>query len=294
MKRRQLLRILLSQAAAPVSFAKEDAERGGICWEADNGTQKIYLLGTLHALRAENRMPAFVDRLYQMASSVFLEFSPLEHSLEASKRVALKYGLLRPGENLMDYLPENKRPVLQKFLRVRPELAATLLRQKPWLAAMSLQNTLAEEAGFQTLYGVESYYTRKCVHDRKPLRLLEKVETPIQSLSALPMDVQLKFLVESLRFLENDSYASSVEKLYQAWRLGNNNSVLNNISTESMIPEIYNCLIEERNKAWSELIARSANINNSLLCVGIHHLYGTKNLVGMFQNKGFKINQFMG
>ncbi len=264
----------------------------GLAWQAERGAQRFLLVGTLHALAAQDHpLPRVIDSCYAKSVGLLLEFTPYEQSLPEAQKTVKAKGSLPTANGLLELVPAATRQSLLQFLATRPGLRY-LLSCKPWLAAQWIQQGLAAECGLEGVHGVESYLCRRAGADRKPIQLLESQADALDVLNALPAEVQLETLNLTLRLAEQGKYRALTENLRTAWRAGNETQLdaLFASTTEDAI--IYRkAIVEGRNLTWLKRIEALTAPGTWMIAAGTQHFCGEQSIGALLRTKGFKVER---
>jgi uncharacterized protein YbaP (TraB family) len=147
------------------------------------------------------------------------------------------------------------------------------------------------QLGFDGSNGVDAYFTRQAVQDRKKIRGLETLEFQLDSMDSLPPKTQKEFLLQTLEDAANAE--EIMDAVVKAWKAGDTVK----LETELMVgldaqPELYERILVQRNKNWaSSILALIDDSQDYLIIVGTLHLVGDDSLLRMIEDAGYAMQQ---
>ena len=261
-------------------------------WQIDGATNTIYLLGSIHLLRAEDHpLPRVIDDAYEDAEIIVMELDMDDIDPLYTQTAFNEAGVMTDGGTLRDLMGEE--------LYAQAEVAADavdipldmLAQSEPWLAAMTAELMMLYRIGFNPLLGVEMTMTSRATADSKPIEGLESVDEQLGFLDGLPLDAQREMLLQTL--LQGAAMSESVDALIRAWRNGDIATLERELLDElQQQEELYTALIVDRNRRWAETIAAWVNDEQDyLVVVGALHLVGDDGVPAMLADRGIGIHQ---
>lgn len=279
----------LALASAAIAAGTPQAKASGgrhFLWRVTNAAAPVYLLGSIHDLRASDYpMPAVVDNAIQQSQQFYFEFDPKRDNEFARKLVAAAQ--YPNGVQLKGRVRDETYKYLMKITRsgynVWPHL-------KPWAIAMFL----LQHPGFERVrseYGIDSYVERKAAARHRPLFGLETVDEHVGVLSGMS-DVESEvFLLEALVFADQGPkrFAESVA----AWKAGDPPRLF-----ALEMPEIKDApglnprLLDNRNARWIPKIEGAIKSGQpTMIVAGAMHFSGPHSVIGMLRAHGYKLEQ---
>jgi uncharacterized protein len=272
--------------AAAAGARADDAHH--ILWQVKGRHNTVYLLGSVHMLKAaDSALPSEALRAYA-ASKVLV--------MEVDLNGAGAESLLESGAEL-ETLPEGQTLAQA----VGPQLYAQLLARaqplgldpdiishfQPWFAALMLQQLELAQSGFDAAAGVDEQFALMAQADQKPIIGLETVDEQLGFFAQLSLEQQRQFLRSTLQ--DSDSAESESNAIVSAWQHGDTvklEQLLREGSKES--PDLYRLLTTERNRRWLPKITQLLNgDDNYLVVVGALHLIGHDGVIELLQRQGF-------
>jgi uncharacterized protein len=264
-----------------------------ILWQAKIGNSTIYLFGTVHLLPSDTnwRFPA-LDQALSQSKSLYIELTDDDQASIAP--LILRYGL-DTEHPLSTQLSQSENDALAKAAQVAglPGGAQTLQPMKPWLAALTLSVAPLLKAGMDPSQGVDKQLKTDMTAAGKPVYGLETAEQQIQFLANLSSPMQLAFLRDTLR--DVDQSTEELRSLVGEWKQGNVAAIakLENDELKTREPELYQQLIVERNENWAakikDMMIRQPG--TVFIAVGAAHLAGPDSVQAQLAKLGVVVQQ---
>ncbi|MGH8254561.1 MAG: TraB/GumN family protein [Steroidobacteraceae bacterium] len=272
---------------APALLRADDGRH--IFWEVKGAHNTVYLLGSVHMLKAaDGVLPAEVLEAYRHSKSLVMELD-LSDAGAADALAASDLGqLLLPEDKTLGQVlsPKLYASFVAHAKRVGLE-PATSERFQPWFAAILLEQMTLMHAGYEASSGVDMQLTQSAAADHKPIVALETASEQMGYFSQLTLDEQANFLRFTLRDL--DSSDSDPAAVIRAWKAGDVRELERLFRQESAdSPELMRQLTAERNRKWLPRIkALLDDDHDDMVVVGAMHLIGDDGLVALLKSQGF-------
>ena len=261
-------------------------------WRIEGSTNTIFLLGSIHLLRAEDHpLPSIIESAYDEAEVLVMELDMDDLDPAQTQQAFNAAGVMRDGTTLRDLMGEE--------LYARAEAAAAridvplemLAQSEPWLAAMTVELMMLYRIGFQPSLGVEMTMLQQATADGKPIEGLETVEEQLAFLDGLSLPAQREMLLQTLE--ESERIGELVDELIEAWRHGDADtlaaSLLGSIGTQEALHE---ALVTGRNRRWAQEISGWLDDEQDyLVIVGALHLVGEESVPALLAGQGIGIHQ---
>jgi len=283
---RLLAFLLVAAIAAPRAVA--DAHPLTM-WLVEGASNRVYLLGSVHLLRpGDYPLPSRIESAYEDAETLVMELDMDDLDPVATQSLVSRLGMLPAGGSLADVMgPEaySRALELASELDLPLDMLSTV---EPWLAAITIEQLALSRIGFNPAYGVESHLVGKAAADGKDILGLESIEEQLTFLDGLSIDAQRSLLLQTL--VESSELEATMDELIDAWRHGRVD-VLERTMLEDMseFEELYDALVVERNRAWTERIGELlAGSDDYLVVVGALHLIGDDGLPAMLSERGYE------
>jgi uncharacterized protein len=279
-------------AAAWLLFAAASGARADsahhILWEVKGKHNTLYLLGSVHMLKAlDSELPAAAMHAYAMSKILVMELDLNDVGTDSVLESDAELETLPEGQTLAEAAgPQLYAKFLARAqpLGLQPEV---LNHFQPWFAALMLQQLELSQSGFDPAAGVDEQFAVLAQSDHKPIIGLETIDEQLGFFAHLSADQQREFLRSTLE--DSASAESETDAVVQAWQRGDTaklEQLLREGSRES--PELYRLLTTERNRRWLPKITQLlTGDDNCLVIVGALHLIGHDGLVELLQRQGY-------
>jgi uncharacterized protein YbaP (TraB family) len=282
------LALLLAVGLSVINIASADTS----VWVVTSGSNTVYLGGTVHLLRpTDYPLLEEFEQAYQASSEIYFETdlsSMANFSVQAQMLQQLTY---TDERSLKTVLNQQAYSALSAYAAKVGLPLMMLEKFKPGMVISTLQIMEFQKMGF-TAQGVDNYFNTRAIADAKRLGQLESIEQQIGFLAAMGEGNESKFILMSLRALEQTG--AVMEDMIAAWRTGNDGKLAEMFvaDMQAEAPELYNTLLLRRNLNWIpqiETMLRDAD--TEFVLVGAAHLVGNQGLLDLLSRKGFQIRQ---
>lgn len=272
-------------AAAPV-WSEPAAHH--ILWEIKGRHNTVFLLGSVHLLRPDDReIPAEANQAYEQSRTLVLELdlTAIDPTQMAADGAAL--GVLPQGQTLSAALGPDLYPKFKTQAEGAglPEEMTDHLR--PWFAAMMLEQMQLAKAGFDASSGVDLRFAQRAQADGKPVIGLETLDQQLHIFADLSAQQQRDYMRSTLEDMETG--IKEVDEVIAAWQQGDTaklEALLKEATHDS--PELFAKLTTDRNRKWLPRIEQMLNDDkNYLVVVGAMHLIGHDGVIDLLQHDGY-------
>ncbi|HSQ69597.1 MAG TPA: TraB/GumN family protein [Steroidobacteraceae bacterium] len=274
--------------------APADARDRHTLWTVDGEQNTVYLLGSIHVLRAgDDGLPRVAEDAYEDAEQLVMEID-LDDAFAGDAAALLgamqRMALLPEEESLREVLGADYDTINARAREAGLDLAL-LDRFAPWFVAVTLLQLELAKRGFSPELGVEQGLAARAVADGKPILGLETAEQQFAVLAGLPMPMQKQFLVMTLE--DAAGLDAQIDELMRAWRDGDSDALARLLSEEfDEFPELYKPLTEDRNRAWlGQIVDLLDDRDDYLVVVGALHLVGRNSVVDLLRQRGYEVTQ---
>jgi uncharacterized protein YbaP (TraB family) len=286
---------LISLAALWTSINPAQAQsttRKDFLWSLKTAKATVYLLGSLHLLKADAYpLDKNIEAAYKDSARICFETDIGAAQDPAYQSQLLAQGLYPEGQTLQ----QNISPETYRLLEKRATAIGTTMAQlnplKPWLCASVISGLELMRMGFDPQYGIDVYFFDKAKKDGKAMVFLETLDFQLKLFTELDRKEGDSLLLQTLKDLEVTE--TMLPAIVDAWENGDA-AGLGTIMTMSFkdLPDIYDRFVAQRNKAWVSTIERLiAQGGNTMVIVGAGHFVGPENLLQLLQSKGYTIEQ---
>ena len=263
-------------------------------WAVQGQHNTVYLLGSVHVLRAqEARLPPAMERAYQESERLVMEIDlddPAVTDPQAMLEDMQRLAVLSGGQSLRQVLGRDY--ARSNALAQQAGLDLALLDQfAPWFVATTLLELELGKRGFSPEHGIEQTLAARAGRDRKPIEGLETVAQQLGVLAGMPLPMQKRFLMMTLE--ESGELDAELDVLIRAWRAGDTDALARVLTSAfDEFPDLYRRLTVDRNRAWAAQLANLLDDpDDYLVVVGALHLVGPDSVVEMLGKRGFKVVQ---
>ena len=285
------LLLALSVALAP---APALARGKHILWAVQGKQNTVYLLGSVHVLRAgDAALSDVAERAYEDSERLVMEIDlddPGQTDPMAMLEVMQRLALPPEGQSLRGVLGSDYESLNRRAQQAGLDLAL-LDRFAPWMVATTLLQLELAKRGFSPEFGIEQVLARRAAGDEKPVQGLETTAQQLELLAGMPMPMQKRFLVMTLD--ESANLDREIGELVEAWTEGDTATLAGLLSDEfDEFPDLYRRLTVDRNRAW---VGRLADLlddrDDYLVVVGALHLVGENSVVDLLEQRGYEVVQ---
>jgi uncharacterized protein len=261
-------------------------------WVVEGPHAKLYLFGTVHILRPDQRWRSpVVDRALAQSRTLWMEiadsddpagFGPYERSLGLDPDHPLSTRLSAADVARIDALARRLGA---------PKGEASLEPLRPWLASMVLSYGPMVRSGYRFRSGVEAVLRRAALAQGKEINGLETNEDHIHVLADLPRDEEVALLRSTLDEIGKGDDTDNVVGLWAAGdveRLGQ----IADVKLKTEAPGLYYVLLTQRNLNWAAVLDRELQGDGvGFVAVGAAHLAGPDSLQNDLEARGYRVRR---
>lgn len=289
-RRRGLMASLCLLVTGAAASAGED--HPVTMWRMEGEENRIYLLGSVHLLRAaDHPLPSVIDAAYADAETIVMEVDMDDVDPVAARQQVTALGLLPDDRHLEELMGPQLYARAETFARDAEIPLTMLARTEPWLAAITVEQLMLARIGFDPQHGIEAHLTSRATAEGKPVIGLETVRQQLEFLDGMSLAAQRALLLASLE--ESAQMERVMDELVRAWRYGDIAYLESEMLAQMQeYPELYRVIVVERNRNWIAAIedfARGAD--DYLVLVGALHLIGDDGVPALLQKRGYDVVQ---
>lgn len=259
-------------------------------WKVSKNGTHLFIAGTIHLLNKDDYpLPKAFDYAYKRSSTIVFEADTNKFSQASFRPLILRKTLYSKNKTLSNYLDNKTLKELKVYLKKENIPYSNVSKLKPGMLSITL---MLEELKKLSLVGigVDEYYSKKAISDKKKIKFLESVFKQLDFLANMGKNDESVFIEYMLKDLNNIEKEFSLMK--QAWRQGDNKA-LKKVSLDSWknkFPKLYHSLLIERNKAWlPKIVKMLKNKEVELILFGALHLVGEEGILNLLHQKGYKL-----
>ena len=272
--------VLFTLTVLPVAYS---ADRPLSLWYFENEGTKIYLLGSIHAMKpdmyplAEPILNAFYE-----AEKVVFEVDLAQLDTDETSLLMQQHGMYRFPDSIERDLQPETLALLEAYLVETGVNMDQVKRMKPWYLMLTVGQLELRQLGFESAYGIDQYLQKRAADEGKEILQLETLQEQIEILSGDSMFIQDLSLRASLE--ERSSVQDDLDMLVEAWQQGAADKMLEmTLVSTARYPELseqMDSLIYKRNANMVHKIREYADtIGTYLVVVGALHMGGEQGLV---------------
>lgn len=280
-----VLALLLVPGCAP---DREAIEARPAMWAVRDADTEIILLGTIHMLPdgvdwRRGAVAGAIDR----ADTLVLEVADITDAQGQAARF-LAAGRARGLPAIADRVPEQRSELARIAGDTGPALA-TLDGMKTWAAALALGGGLLRDVGAKRENGVDAVLAREFSAAGKPVAGLETADQQFALFDGLAEADQRTLL--TITIAEGKDPQRQFGRLLAAWSKGDTDAIAARFNGHlRLATPLANTLIDRRNTAWADWIARRMDTpGRVLVAVGAGHLAGAGSVQERLQAKGLAV-----
>lgn len=261
-------------------------------WKATSNGATLYLQGSVHMLKADDYpLDPAIEKAYSKSDTLVFETDMAAMLAPETQQLLMQKALLPNTRTLEDELDPEVYAMLSKKMAEAGLPIVAVKQFKPWFATMTLMIVRMQAMGLDPNLGIDQYFYRKAVADKKPVAGLETLEFQINlfdSLSEGNQDGYTKHALQELEQLE-----TMLAEMVRAWKKGNIDK-LDEITRDSfkVYPDMYKKFVTDRNETWvGELDKMASKDKTCMVVVGVAHLAGKEGLIELLKAKGYTVEQ---
>lgn len=273
--------LLLSLPQAPGALADTSV------WEVSRGDARLYLGGTIHALRPlDYPLPEEFDFAFAAADEIHYE-ADLKAAMDpAFQATALALGSYNDGRSLHSVLSEE---VYTDFYTLAGRFgipAGALDQFKPGMATVTLTMLVLGNFGYGP-QGVEMHFIEQADRDGLAQGFLETVEYQANLIAELGEGNEDAMVADFLDQVE--STEDDMNMMVSAWRDGDIEKIdeLMLMDMAERFPEDFEAMFTHRNRNWlPQIMAMLDDADTEFVLVGVGHMPGEDGLLELLRREG--------
>lgn len=283
---------LVAFAILLVSCVARGDDEPLMIWIIKGDTNNVYLLGSIHVLReSDHPLPEVLEMIYDDAEQLVMEIDMDDLDPVSTMQFLTSHGVLKGDNTLRDIMGPEMYAEAEAAAAAIDIPIEMLAKTEPWLAAITVEEMIMHRAGFNAAHGIEMYLTNKAVADGKAITGLETIEQQLGFLDSLSIEIQNRWLLQSL--VEAERTEEVISELIAAWRRGDTTFLEELLLAEfDEYPELHDLILINRNKNWVEpIMALLDEDDDYLIVVGAAHLVGEQSVPDLLSKQGVRIRQ---
>lgn len=285
---------LLSALFCSITLLATNAIAESSVWKVSKGGGHFYVGGTVHLLSPDDHpLPDEFHKAYAEADQLIFETDITGAQTAEFQQKLLTEMTFQDGKTLQKVLKPAVYEELVAYLTGLGIPANNVASFKPW--GISLTMTLIEyqRNGLSPEFGVEEYFSKLAVSDKKPILSLETIDEQLsflKSMEKIESNEMIEYSLEDLRNLPE-----FINVLKTSWRNGDIEKFSENssiIQLREKFPDFYDTLVVNRNNNWMPVLSElNKTPEIEFVLVGALHLNGKEGVLQQLKSKGFSVKQ---
>jgi uncharacterized protein YbaP (TraB family) len=265
-----------------------------LLWEVSDGDNKVYLLGSFHALKPSDYPVApQVDAAFRDAELVAFEVPPEEMTSPDLGMEMMQAAMQPQGGSLEAAVGPELWQRVQDWCESRGQPVEGFAMLEPWMVALVIQMTEMGRVGYDPQEGLDQQLIKRASADNKRTMGLETGASQIAVLDSMSQEEQKQSLKESL---DDADDLHELDELHDLWRRGDTSALESKLTVEfrKSYPSLYQRIDVDRNNAWIPKIRQmldAPGTDDALVVVGTMHMLGPDGLVSQLQSKGYRVER---
>ena len=261
-------------------------------WELHGKHNTVYVLGSIHTLRASDYplAPAIMDA-YGNSKALVMEIDLNEMESPDVQAEMLQSAALPEGKSLEQIVGAARYARAQSLVRDVGLDLSMFDGYAPWFVAEAVSQLQLAQLGFDPQSGVEMFFMGRARGDGKDVSGLETAHEQLSICESMSMDSQAEYMMSSLE--QAHDLPKQVNDMVQAWRRGDTAWFRTEIKSDlGKDPALYQTLVVARNRKWiAKIEAMLDDDKNYLIIVGTAHLVGPDSVIDLLKKDGIRAAQ---
>jgi uncharacterized protein len=261
-------------------------------WELHGKRNSVYVLGSIHTLRASDYpLPAAVLEAYRHSSALLMEINLDEIDSAEVQSEMLASATLPEGKSLPAIMGPARYAQAQGLTRDVGLDLSMFDQFAPWFAAEAISQLQLMQLGFDAQSGVEMYFLGLARSDGKKVDGLESAHEQIALFESMPLEGQAQYLMSSLE--QAHDLPKQVDEMVRAWQRGDMRWFETELESDlGRDPALYRSFLVSRNRKWiARIEALLDDEKNYLVIVGTAHLVGRDSVIDLLKKDGIVASQ---
>ena len=283
-------------ASAQTPPAAEDGAPKHFLWKVSGPKGIVYLLGTIHAGKADlYPLPSVIEDSFKETDTLIEEIDISEPAGAARvQRAFTEIGGYPNGDTITNHLSEVTRSHLEAYLKQGGLSEPTIAHVRPWLVSMLVVQLEMKRMGIDPSYGLDRHFVEEARQSHKPIGALEDAASQLKLFSSLSEEFQDHLLLSSL--VDMEKWPDVVDLLTRAWRSGDaaamQEVIISSARDYPQLEPLMTKLFDDRNTTMTTEIERFLQTPKSyFVAVGAGHLVGDQGILSQLRRKNFKVEQ---
>ena len=263
-------------------------------WTISKDGRESFIGGTIHILsQSDYPLPVEYEQAYELSDRIVFETDISEVQTEEFQTLIMERLTYSDGNNLKTILSKKTYDKLEKYFGKHGIPLSSLIQFKAGFIGIIITGLELSRMGINS-EGVDQYFFKRSIEDKKPIGLLETVEQQIEFLEKMGEGYEDEFILSTWEDL--DQLPATMESLMLSWRGGDINLLeewlIGDLKKE--YPDLYESILINRNKRWMTTIEQMMETDGKeFFLVGTAHLAGDDGLLSMLEERGYGVEKFL-
>ncbi|MTH55797.1 TraB/GumN family protein [Bacillus mangrovi] len=266
---------------------------GGFLWKVVHGETTMYVQGTTH-LGHEDFYPLApeIEEAYESSDVILPEVNMFE--AETDEEEMNKIAMFGDATTLKDVVSEKSYARLSEIFKENQLAVEDYNSFQPWFVEGLLAQISVKKSEVAPEHGVDLYFLKRSLEDKKEIVELESIETQNQMLSNFSMETQVRMLENSIK--SHDEVAASLNQIGYNWIKGKEDAFTDQLSEGFMEngQEYKQAMIDTRNRNMANKlddILRENDGQTYFAIIGSAHVLLDPSVPDELEEKGYKIKR---
>jgi uncharacterized protein YbaP (TraB family) len=262
-------------------------DEGLFLWQARSDKATVYLLGSVHAAKADiYPLDRAITSAWDASPALVVEVDLNSADMASVQSKLLTVGMCGPDESLEKLVSKETWALLESHCKARGMSSSVYNGMKPWLTAMFLTVTELARSGYREDLGIDRHFLARAAAEGKEVLQLETAEFQLEMLSGFSDKLQDLFLVSVLRDI--DDFEKHLEAIFTSWKTGDvagmENVFFEAVREDKRIEPVIEKVIYERNVGMADKVAGYLRDGRScFVVVGAGHLAGKRSVIDLLE-----------
>ncbi|GAB3544274.1 TraB/GumN family protein [Spirosoma fluminis] len=245
-----------------------------------------YLYGTFHLVcPTDLNITDATQQAMTDAQQVYLELDLDDPSMMMSMQKAM---LMPNGKTVKDLLKPDEYTLLDTYLKQKMNVGLAqvgMLKPIGLLSMMYMTVLPCQPASY------DMKFAEMAAKDKKEVLGLETIEAQLAALDKIPLEEQLKGLVDMAR--KPEEAQKEFADLLAAYKAKDMAKLMSMMKTSQFsggdFTQVEESLLNERNTNWIPIIEKAAKEKPTFFAFGAGHLVNEKGVVNLLRKKGYTV-----
>jgi hypothetical protein len=286
MKKRILL-FLLTSALLGLTITARAQDKALLYKVTGPGiTQPSYLYGTFHLIcPADLQITDPIKKAVSDAQQIYLELDLDDPAMMMNMQKSM---MMTNGKTIKDLLSPEDYDILDKYLKEKAKMSLAMVGSFKPITLMSLMITgmlPCQPASYDLTFA------QMAAQEKKEVLGLESLEAEMAALDKIPMEEQLKGLVDMAK--HPDEATKEFAELIATYKTHDISKLMNDMKTSKFsggdFTQYEDKLLGERNVNWIPVIEKAAKAKPTFFAFGAGHLGNENGVINLLRKKGYTV-----